>query len=212
MISTFIGGSTVQDTVGQRIPVVERRFLWPFCLVTTLFLSWALAASLNDVLIRHFQSALDLTRGQSSLIQFAFYIGYFCAALPAGFVIRRSGYKSGILVGLVLYAVGALAFYPAAQARSYADFLAAAYVLGAVAGPAIGGLLILSNVDHTRAELKELSPAAAEAFRSAAAAAVQTPYLCIGIAVSILALAVALTRLPEVRRSPAAGVSRSLFK
>jgi MFS transporter, FHS family, L-fucose permease len=239
----------VQDTVGQRIPVVERRFLWPFCLVTTLFLSWALAASLNDVLIRHFQSALDLTRGQSSLIQFAFYIGYFCAALPAGFVIRRSGYKSGILVGLVLYAVGALAFYPAAQARSYADFLAALYViafglafletsanpyvailgdpatgsarlnlaqsaygLGAVAGPAIGGLLILSNVDHTRAELKELSPAAAEAFRSAAAAAVQTPYLCIGIAVSILALAVALTRLPDVQRSAATGVSRSLFK
>ena len=239
----------MQDTVGQRIPVVERRFLWPFCLVTTLFLSWALAASLNDVLIRHFQSALDLTRGQSSLIQFAFYIGYFCAALPAGFVIRRSGYKSGILVGLVLYAVGALAFYPAAQARSYADFLAALYViafglafletsanpyvailgdpatgsarlnlaqsaygLGAVAGPAIGGLLILSDVDHTRAELNELSPAAAEAFRSAAAAAVQTPYLCIGIAVSILALAVALTRLPDVQRSSATGVSRSLFK
>ena len=244
----------MQDTVARRVPVVERRFLWPFCLVTTLFLSWALAASLNDVLIRHFQSALDLTRGQSSFIQFAFYIGYFCAALPAGFVIRRSGYKSGILVGLVLYAVGALAFYPAAQARSYADFLVALYViafglafletsanpyvailgdpatgsarlnlaqsaygLGAVAGPAIGGLLILSDVDHSRAELNQLSPAAAEAFRTAAAAAVQTPYLCIGVAVSILAVAVALTRLPDarlsdIRRSPATGVSHSLFK
>ena len=73
----------MQDSVGQRTPVVERRYLWPFCLVTTLFLSWALAASLNDVLIRHFQSALDLTRGQSSLIQFAFYIGYFCARYPS---------------------------------------------------------------------------------------------------------------------------------
>src|SRR5271156_7241442 len=129
MISTFIGGSTVQDTVGQRIPVVERRFLWPFCLVTTLFLSWAFAASLNDVLIRHFQAALDLTRGQSSLIQLAFYIGYFCAALPAGLVIRKFGYKGGILVGLALYAAGAFAFYPAAEVRSYAAFLVALYVI-----------------------------------------------------------------------------------
>jgi FHS family L-fucose permease-like MFS transporter len=230
----------------SRAPIVERRFLWPFCLVTCLFLSWAFAASLNDVLIRHFQSALDLSRGQSSFIQFAFYIGYFCAALPAGLVIRRFGYKGGILFGLALYAAGAFAFYPAAVARSYPQFLLALYVIafglaflevsanpyvailgdpatgsarlnlaqsaygiGAVAGPALGGLLILSNVDRTHAELSRLPPADLEAFRIAAAAAVKTPYLCIGFAVAALALAVKLTRFPELQKTRAAGPSRS---
>src|ERR1700728_952526 len=173
MISTFIGGSTVQDSVGQRTPVVERRYLWPFCLVTCLFLSWAFAASLNDVLIRHFQSALDLSRGQSSFIQFAFYIGYFCAALPAGLVIRCFGYKGGILFGLAFLEVSANPYVAIlgdpATGSARLNLAQSAYGIGAVAGPALGGLLILSDVDHTRAELKELSPAAAEAFRSAAA-------------------------------------------
>jgi FHS family L-fucose permease-like MFS transporter len=70
--------------------------------VTALFFSWALAAQLNDVLIRQFQKALDLTRGQSGLIQTAFYGGYFLGALPAGLVMRKLGYKNGILVGLAL--------------------------------------------------------------------------------------------------------------
>jgi MFS transporter, FHS family, L-fucose permease len=228
-------------------PIVERRFLWPFCLVTCLFLSWAFAASLNDVLIRHFQSALDLTRGQSSLIQFAFYIGYFCAALPAGLVIRRFGYKGGILVGLALYATGAFAFYPAAQARSYGEFLVALYIIafglafletsanpyvailghpstgsarlnlaqsaygvGAVAGPIVGGMLILSNVERTRAQLDAMSPAARDAYHAAAAAAVQMPYVCIGLAICVLAFAIALTRFPDLQR--VASVGGSPFK
>lgn len=227
-------------------PIVERRFLWPFCLVTCLFLSWAFAASLNDVLIRHFQSALDLTRGQSSLIQFAFYIGYFCAALPAGLVIRRFGYKGGILVGLALYAIGAFAFYPAAQVRSYAEFLVALYIIafglafletsanpyvailghpstgsarlnlaqsaygiGAVAGPIVGGTLILSNVELTRAQLDAMAPTAREAYHAAAAAAVQMPYLCIGFAICILAFTIALTRFPDLQHSTTNISSRS---
>ena len=101
----------------------------PFILVTTLFFSWALAAQLNDVLIRQFQKAFDLTRGQSGLIQTAFYGGYFLGALPAGLVMRRVGYKNGILVGLALYFVGALLFYPAAEMRLFAFFLAALYVI-----------------------------------------------------------------------------------
>lgn len=110
-------------------PIIEPGRRLTFLLVASLFLSWALAASLNDVLIRHFQGALNLTRGQSSLIQLAFYIGYFCAALPAGLVIRRFGYKRGILVGLALYAIGAFGFWPAADARSYAFFLTALYTI-----------------------------------------------------------------------------------
>ncbi len=114
---------------GVRAPLVERRFRVAFILVTSLFLSWALAASLNDVLIRQFQKALALTRTQSSLIQLAFYIGYFCAALPAGMLIRRLGYKSTILAGLALYALGAFLFYPAAEAEQFPFFLAALYII-----------------------------------------------------------------------------------
>ncbi len=109
--------------------IVERRYLVAFALVTTLFFSWALAAALNDVLIRQFQKALDLSRTQSSFVQLAFYIGYFCAAIPAGLLIRRIGYKRTILVGLACYAVGAFLFYPAAAAQRYGLFLVALYVI-----------------------------------------------------------------------------------
>jgi len=109
--------------------LVEKRYVLPFLLVACLFLSWALAAALNDVLIRQFQKALDLTRGQSSFIQLAFYIGYFCAALPAGLLIRRLGYKPVMIAGLGLYALGAFLFYPAAEIREYGAFLGALYII-----------------------------------------------------------------------------------
>jgi MFS transporter, FHS family, L-fucose permease len=110
-------------------PLLPARYVVPFILVTTLFFSWALAAQLNDVLIRQFQKALDLTRGQSGLIQTAFYGGYFLGALPAGLAMRRLGYKNGILIGLALYFIGALLFYPAAEMRTFAFFLAALYII-----------------------------------------------------------------------------------
>ena len=111
------------------IAIVDRRYLLAFAIVTSLFFSWAFAAALNDILIRQFQKALDLTRTQSSLIQLAFYIGYFCAALPAGLLIHRAGYKRTIIVGLSLHAVGALLFVPAADAQSYLFFLVALYII-----------------------------------------------------------------------------------
>ena len=96
--------------------------------MTTLFFAWAFAASLNDVLIRQFQKAWR-SPAQSSFIQLAFYVGYFCAALPAGLVIRRAGYKRTIIIGLLLYATGALLFYPAAEVQRYGFFLVALYVI-----------------------------------------------------------------------------------
>ncbi|MGA8205989.1 MAG: L-fucose:H+ symporter permease, partial [Woeseiaceae bacterium] len=90
---------------------------------------WAIANNFNDVLIKQFQKALDLTRMQSGLVQTAFYFGYFTMALPAGRVMERFGYKNGILFGLVLYALGAVLFFPAAQAREFSFFLLALYVI-----------------------------------------------------------------------------------
>ncbi len=106
-------------------------YRWGFALVTSLFLLWAVANNLNDVLIRQFQKSLGLNRAEAGFIQFVFYIAYFTMALPAGLLMRRFGYKAGILVGLSLYAAGALLFYPASLARTYGAFLSALFVIAA---------------------------------------------------------------------------------
>jgi len=118
----------------SKFPVVERRYVIAFALTSTLFFAWGLASQFNDLLLHHFQKALDLTRTRASLTQFAFYIGYFCAPLPAAMIIRRLGYKKTMIIGLALYAVGAFLFVPAAHMRIYGVFLAALYIIAIGAG------------------------------------------------------------------------------
>jgi FHS family L-fucose permease-like MFS transporter len=103
--------------------------LIPFILVTSLFFLWGLANSLNGTLVKQFQVALDLQRWQANIVETAFYMGYFVMALPAGFVMKKYGYKSGILLGLLLYALGAFLFYPAASVREYSFFLFALFMI-----------------------------------------------------------------------------------
>ena len=100
-----------------------------FALVVGLFFLWAMANNLNDILIKQFKNAFELTNLQAGLVQSAFYLGYFLVAIPAGMCMRRFGFKSGILIGLALYATGALLFYPAAAIQSYAVFLCALFVI-----------------------------------------------------------------------------------
>ncbi len=101
----------------------------PLILVTSLFFLWGLANSLNGTLVKQFQTALDLQRWQANIVETAFYAGYFVMALPAGVVMRKYGYKMGILFGLILYAAGAFLFYPAADVRSYSFFLVALFMI-----------------------------------------------------------------------------------
>lgn len=101
----------------------------PFVLVTSLFLLWGLANNMTDTLLAAFKRIMDMSDTQTSLIQFAFYCSYFCFALPAALFIRKKSYKSGIIVGLSLYSLGALLFYPAARVESYAFYLFAIYVM-----------------------------------------------------------------------------------
>src|SRR6201981_2911870 len=110
-------------------PITERRYLIPFILVTSLFFLWALGVNLNDILIPHLKKTFNLTDFQSSLIQTAFFGGYFLAALPAGWLMERIGYRKGILVGLGTCSVGALLFIPAASIRTYGFFLLALFVM-----------------------------------------------------------------------------------
>ncbi len=104
-------------------------YLLPFALVCSLFFLWGLANSLNGSLIKHFQFALDLKRWQAGIVDSAFYFGYFVMAIPAGIFMRKWGYKRGILAGLLLYAAGALLFFPAANVRVYAFFLFALFTI-----------------------------------------------------------------------------------
>src|SRR3989475_12878998 len=113
----------------RSVPVTERRFLVPFVLITSLFFLWAFGVNLNDILIPHLKKAFRLSDFRSSLIQTAFFGGYFLAALPAGWLMEKIGYKRGILVGLVTCASGALLFIPAASVRLYAFFLFALFVI-----------------------------------------------------------------------------------
>jgi FHS family L-fucose permease-like MFS transporter len=106
-----------------------KSYLLPFALVTSLFFLWGIANSLNGTLIKHFQTALNLNRAQAGIVDSAFYIGYFVMALPAAFLMNRIGYKKGIIIGLLLYAVGAILFFPAADIRVYALFLMALFVI-----------------------------------------------------------------------------------
>src|ERR1700690_395075 len=119
----------------------KNRYLLPLVLVTSLFFLWALGVNLNDILIPHLEKAFRLTDFRSSLIQTAFFGGYFLAALPAGWLMEKIGYKRGILVGLMTCAAGALLFIPAASIRLYAFFLFALFVMAC----GQGGLEVAAN-------------------------------------------------------------------
>jgi len=113
----------------QSAPLTERKYYLPFVLVTSLFFLWAIGVNLNDVLIPHLKKAFELTDFQSSLIQVAFFGGYFLAAFPAGKLMEKLGYKGGIVLGLLICATGTLLFLPAANSRIYAFFLLALFVM-----------------------------------------------------------------------------------
>ena len=110
-------------------PITERRFIVPLAMVTSLFFVWAIGVNLNDVLIQHLKKTFGLTDTMSSVIQFAFFGGYFLAAFPAGWLMQRIGYKRGILMGLLVCATGTILFIPAASVRVYGFFLFALFVM-----------------------------------------------------------------------------------
>lgn len=210
-----------------------RTALLPLSLVVSLFFLWGVANNLNDILIRQFKKAFELTDFQSGLVQSAFYLGYFFLALPAGLFMRRRGYKGGIVLGLLLYAAGCWLFYPAAQLRTYPLFLLALFViagglafletaanpfvtvlgpaetatrrlnlaqafnpLGSITGVLIGRTFIFSGIERTPEQLAAMPIAARSAYLAAESAAVQMPYVIIGVIVSALAVVIGMTRFP----------------
>lgn len=110
-------------------PVVSKKVLLPFILVTSLFALWGFANAVTDPMVQAFKKVLELTNSQAAWVQMAFYGGYFCMALPAALFVRKFSYKTGVLIGLGLYALGALLFYPAATTEQFWFFCLGLYVL-----------------------------------------------------------------------------------
>lgn len=116
-------------------------YLFPFILIATLYLLWGCAHGLLDVLNKQFQDNFSMSKAESGFVQFSVYIGYFIMALPAGLIMRRVGYKKGLITGLLLFAFGALLFIPASWADSPYPFFAALFILAC-------GLCIIENGAH----------------------------------------------------------------
>ncbi len=121
------------ETKNRRLSLVAgpngTNYLFPFVMVTSLFLMWGFAHGFLDVLDKHFQNILKLSKAQSGFIQFSMYIGYLAMAIPAGLIMKRFGYKKGIVLGLALFSLGAFLFYPAAKLGTFIPFLIALFVL-----------------------------------------------------------------------------------
>jgi FHS family L-fucose permease-like MFS transporter len=117
------------DDPGFQAPLIPQGRVIPFIVVTALFFLWGVPNNFNDILIRQFMKSFEINRLQAGLVQSAFYFGYFLVAIPAAQLMRRAGYKAGILVGLCLYGTGCLLFWPAAVVGKYWFFLTALFVI-----------------------------------------------------------------------------------
>ena len=112
------------------IPIVKKELLFPFIIITSLFALWGIANDLTNPMVSAFKKVMpELSNVQASLVQFAFYFGYFFMALPAALFIRKYSYKSGIILGLSLYAIGAFLFYPAAENEQFNYFLISLWII-----------------------------------------------------------------------------------
>lgn len=218
----------------KRIGLVRTRdgksFLVPFILITSLFFLWGVAHSILDVLNKHFQDTMEITRTRSALIQAVVYGGYFVMALPAGRLIRRFGYRTGVLTGLVLYGLGALLFIPGGRIGSFEFFLLALFVIGC-------GLTCLETASNPyvtvlgepegserRINLAQsfnglgwiCGPLVGGFFLFAGGGDVTTPYAVLGTLVLLIAVVFSRVRLPEIGQeaddTPADGKGTRLWK
>jgi FHS family L-fucose permease-like MFS transporter len=109
--------------------IVPKQYIIPFILITSLFALWGFANDITNPMVAAFKKVMEISNFKASLVQFAFYGGYFTMALPAAIFIKKYSYKSGILIGLILYAIGAFLFFPAAKLQVFGFFLVAYYIL-----------------------------------------------------------------------------------
>ena len=117
------------STGNSRQKLVYQEFLIPFILITSLFFLWGFAHGCLDVLNKHFQELLNMSKAKSAFVQFVFYGGYFFMAIPAGLIMQKVGYKKGIIFGLLLFAAGAFLMLPATLIQTFGSFLFCLFVI-----------------------------------------------------------------------------------
>ncbi len=193
-----------------------KTFLFPFLLISSLYLLWGCAHGMLDVLNKHFQQCFDMSKAESGFVQFSVYIAYFIMSIPAGFILKKLGYKKGLFAGLLLFAIGAFAFVPAAFANSPIPFLIALFVLAS-------GLCIIETGAHPYATVLGPPDSAAQRINVAAAfngvgwivgpliggtlifgadvndnMATAKPYILVGAVVLLVAITLLFMKLPEI--------------
>lgn len=191
--------------------------MWPFVLVTSLFFLWGLAHSILDVLNKHFQETMDgVGKTESALVQAVMYGGYFVMALPAGQIIKRYGYRAGVITGLLLYGIGALLFIPGGQLLSFPFFLFSLFVIGCgltcLETSANPYVTVLGNAEGAarRINLSQsfnglgwiVGPLIGGHFAFAVGVdkgSIAIPYAIIGVVVLCVAMVFAQVKLPEVQ-------------
>lgn len=206
-------------------------------ILTSLFFMWGLITSLNDILIPHLKAAFSLTYAQAMLIQFCFFGAYFVVSLPSGLLVKRLGYKRGIIAGLSTAGVGCLLFYPAAASHSYPLFLGALFVLASgitllqVAANPYVAILGSSETAHSRLVLTQAfnslgttvgpylgsvlilsaAVAAVPAGGPSSAVAVQGPYVALAMTLFAIAVVFAWMQLPQIRESDSESAQASHY-
>ncbi|HZY62302.1 MAG TPA: L-fucose:H+ symporter permease [Edaphobacter sp.] len=128
-ISTPVSGSAkIED--GKKYPVFPVGHMLPFVLVTVLFFLWGMSNNLTDILVQQFRKSFELSQFSAQLVQTANFFGYFCMAIPAALLMRKWGYKAGMVTGLVIFGSGMVLFWPAAVNGQYSMFLIALFTVG----------------------------------------------------------------------------------
>ena len=204
---------------GNRQKLVTYGFLIPFILVTSLFFLWGFAHSLLDVLNKHFQEILGITKAKSGWVQAALYGGYFVMAIPAGLIMTRFGYKKGIIFGLLLYALGAFLFMPAAHIQTFEFTLLCLFIIACgltcleTAANPFSTVLGPKETSEQRLNLSQsfnglgwiMGPAIGgllilkvNTAETNKFASMTLPYMIIGSVVLLVAIFFMITKLPEI--------------
>lgn len=194
----------------------------PFALVASLFLLWGFAHGLLDVLDKHFQNTLHISKGQSGFVQFSLYIGYLVMAYPAGLFMKKYGYKNGIILGLSLFALGAFLFYPVAKVGTFILFLSALFVIACglscletaanpyttVLGPKEGGARRINIAQSFNGLGWILGPLIGGLVVFGGGNLV-TPYMVVGTVVIVVALLFKVTHLPVIKEDNDEGIAET---
>ena len=226
----------------KKSKLVPKKYLVTFILITSLFALWGFANDITNPMVAAFQTVMELSATKASMVQFAFYGGYATMAIPAALFIRKYSYKSGILLGLALYAVGAFLFIPAAANESFTFFCLSLYILtfglaflettanpfilslgdkatstrrlnlaqafnpmGSLCGMSVASLIVLPQLWSDRRDeagqiiFFSLSEAEKASIRVHDLAVIRNPYVAIGLVVVMVAVVIALTKMPKTQ-------------